>query len=245
MNRGLKALIVSALTLVVGGASIVVLLKINQSPAAVQETTHVQSSQPGDIQQRKSADLIDRQDHSINVILFAITVLSAIFGVVYWIFGLLDSKEKLEIEQHQKNLTDSILDKINLELKEQQTLFFSYKDKLSDSIDRLETVIITKDHQSNQAIAHLKQLIEETIRTRQQDKELFLAEIRHVSNRIDFSCQRINELDDMVGQLEGFLQKSHVDFYKRRSTKIGPFFSGNKTTVDHSEYSIEEDDVKG
>lgn len=243
MNRGLKALIVSALTLIVGVASVVVLLKINQSSA--QETTHVQSSQPGDIQQRKSADLIDRQDHSINVILFAITVLSATFGVVYWVFGLLDSKEKLEIERHQKGLTDNILDKINLELKEQQTLFLSYKDKLSESIDRLETVIITKDHQSNQAIAHLKQLIEETIRTRQQDKELFLAEIRHVSNRIDFSCQRINELDDMVGQLEGFLQKSHVDFYKRRSTKIGPFFSGNKTTIDYSEYSIEGEDVEG
>lgn len=243
MNRGLKALIVSALTLIVGVASVVVLLKINQSSA--QETAQVQSSQLGDIQQRKSADLIDKQDHSINVILFAITVLSATFGVVYWVFGLLDSKEKLEIEQHQKGLTDSILDKINLELKEQQTLFLSYKDKLSDSIDRLETVIVTKDHQSNQAIAHLKQLIEETIRTRQQDKELFLAEIRHVSNRIDFSCQRINELDDMVGQLEGFLQKNYTDFYKRRSTRIGPFFSGNKTTIDYSEYSIEGEDVEG
>lgn len=243
MNRGLKALIVSALTLIVGVASVVVLLKINQSSA--QETANVQFSQSGDIQQRKSADLIDKQDHSINVILFAITVLSATFGVVYWVFGLLDSKEKLEIEQHQKGLTDNILDKINLELKEQQTLFLSYKDKLSDSIDRLETVIVTKDHQSNQAIAHLKQLIEETIRTRQQDKELFLAEIRHVSNRIDFSCQRINELDDMVGQLEGFLQKNYTDFYKRRSTKIGPFFSGNKTTIDYSEYSIEGEDVEG
>lgn len=243
MNRGLKVLIVSALTSIVGVASVLDLLKTNQF--SDQETAQVQSSQSEDIQQRKIANLIDKEDHSINVILFAITVLSATFGFVYWVFGLLDSKEKLEIEQHQKELTDSILDKINLELKEQQTLFLCYKDKLSDSIDRLEAVIITKDNQSNQAIAHLKQLIEETIHTRQQDKELFLAKIKHVSDRIDFSCQRINELDDMVGQLEGFLQKTHVDFHKRRSTKIGSFFSGDKTTVNYSEYSTEEDDVEG
>lgn len=259
MNRGSKALILSVLTLVVGASSVFVLVKINQGDPAYSRNTNsnlnsnhhsisvpspttIPNSPGSNPNNANNADiLIDRQDHSINVLVFALTVFSIVFGFVYWIFGILDAKEKLELERHQKELSDNILNKINTQLEIHKDLLHSYKDKLSNSIDQLELSMNNKSASDTQAFAHIKQLIEEVKNSRLQDKELFNTEVKHVSHRLDSFYQHLQELQDNLGQMEGFLQKTYYDYVKLRSPHVGPFIKN--TDYKKDPLRIAEDDA--
>lgn len=208
MNR--KRILIVSITLFFGIDFAVTAVKINNTTPFLSQVERTPS--PLD----DGFDLLDIKDHSLNALLFEYTILSSILGFVYWIFRVLDAKEKLETESKQKEFSEQLLKKMTEEVNSAKILLEHYNTQLTKAISKLEGEFKNEQVNNSQHFLQMNQSIKEMMLTRIHDRELHKIELRHISQQLKNLYRYLDELQGVIVQIENFLQQHHAD-YKRKN----------------------------